>query len=84
VSGLIGFGAQTAVSTATTAVVYNIDKAFAPRTRVTVQVNYFGGGGTRYVARGTSYKPRDRDGSIRFKRARFRSYEMMRSRGPRT
>jgi hypothetical protein len=83
VSGLIGFGAQTAVSTATTAVVYNIDKAFAPRTRVTVQVNYFGGGGTRYVARGTSYKPRDRDGSIRFKRARFRSYEMMRSRGPR-
>jgi hypothetical protein len=83
VSGLIGFGAQTAVSTATTAVVYNIDKAFAPRTRITVQVNYFGGGGTRYVARGTTYKPRDRDGSIKFKRARFRSYEMMRSRGPR-
>lgn len=84
VSGLIGFGAKTAVSTATTAVVYNIDKAFAPRTRVTVQVNYFGGGGTRYVARGTTYKPRDHDGSLRFKRARFRSYEMMRSRGPRT
>jgi von Willebrand factor type A domain len=84
VSGLIGFGANTAVSTATTAVVYNIDKAFRPRTRVTVQVNYFGGGGTRYVARGTTYKPRDRDGSLRFKRARFRSYEMMRARGPRT
>jgi hypothetical protein len=84
VNGLIGFGTKTAVSTATTAVVYNIDKAFAPRTRVTVQVNYFGGGGTRYVARGTTYKPRDHDGSLRFKRARFRSYEMMRSRGPRT
>jgi uncharacterized protein YegL len=84
VSGLIGFGTKTAVNTATTAVVYNIDKAFRPRTRVTVQVNYFGGSGTRYIARGTTYKPRDRDGSLRFKRARFRSYEMMRARKPRT
>ena len=84
IGGLVNFGAQTAVSTATTAVVYNIDKAFSPRTRVTVQVNYYGGGGVRYVERGAPYKPRDRDGSLRFKRARFKSYEMMRSRGPRT
>ncbi len=84
VSGLIGFGTKTAVSTATTAVVYNIDKAFAPRTRVTVAVNYYGGSGTRYVARGTTYKPRDHDGSIKFKRARFKSYEMMRGRPPKT
>jgi hypothetical protein len=83
ISGLVDFGAKTAVSTATTAVVYNIDKAFRPRTRVTVQVNYYGGGGTRYVERGTPYKPRDRDGSLRFKRARFKSYNMMRARGPR-
>ena len=34
IGGLVNFGAQTAVSTATTAVVYNIDKAFRPRTRV--------------------------------------------------
>ncbi len=84
IGGLVNFGAQTAVSTATTAVVYNIDKAFRPRTRVAVQVNYYGGGGVRYVERGTPYKPRDRDGSLRFKRARFKSYGMMRSRGPRT
>ena len=84
IGGLVNFGATTAVNTATTAVVYNIDKAFQPRTRVALQVNYYGGGGTRYVARGTTYKPRDRDGSIRFKRARFKSYQMMRARGPRT
>jgi hypothetical protein len=84
IGGLVNFGANTAVNTATTAVVYNIDKAFQPRTRVALQVNYYGGGGTRYVARGTTYKPRDRDGSIRFKRARFKSYQMMRARGPRT
>jgi len=84
-NGLIHFGANTALSTATTAVVYNIDKSFHTRARVTVQVaNFQGGGGTRYVARGTTYKPRDRDGSLRFKRARFKSYEMMRARGPRS
>jgi hypothetical protein len=36
--------------------------------------------GTRYVAHGTTYKPRDREASLRFKRARFKSYEMMRVR----
>ena len=67
-------------SNATTAIAYNIDKAFQPRTRVTVQVNFHGSSGTRYVARGTPYKPRDRDASLRFKRARYSSYKMMRAR----
>ena len=48
--------------------------------RVTVQTNWQGASGTRYVARGTPYKPRDRDASLRFKRARYSSYRMMRSR----
>jgi hypothetical protein len=78
--GLANFGAQTAVNTATTAAVYNIDKSFHPRERVALQVTFHGGAGTRYAAHGTTYKPRDRDGSIRFKRARFKSYEMMRVR----
>jgi hypothetical protein len=39
-----------------------------------------GAPGTRYVAHGTPYKPRDRDASLRFKRARYSSYRMMRSR----
>jgi hypothetical protein len=79
VTGLLQFGEQTAVSNATTAVVYKVDQAFRPRARVGVQATFYGGG-TWYVARGTPYKPRDHDASIRFKRARFRSYEMMRVR----
>ena len=39
-----------------------------------------GAPGTRYVAHGTTYNPRDDDASIRFKRARWKSYEMMRVR----
>jgi len=31
-------------------------------------------------ARGTPYKQRDTDGSLRFKRVRFKTYEMMRVR----
>jgi len=80
VNGLLNFGKQQVASNATTAVNYNIDKAFQPRTRVTVQVNFQGSSGTRYVARGTPYKPRDRDASLRFKRARYSSYKMMRAR----
>jgi von Willebrand factor type A domain len=80
VGGLMNFGKQTAVSNATTAVVYNIDKSFQTRVRVGLQVNFRGGIGTRYAAHGTTYKPRDHDASIRFKRARFKSYEMMRVR----
>ena len=48
--------------------------------RVGVQVTFQGGSGTRYVARGTPYKPHDHDASIRFKRARWKSYQMMRTR----
>jgi hypothetical protein len=78
--GLVDFGTQQAVSNATTAVVYNIDKSFRVRVRPTVAVSFQGRSGTRHVAHGTTYKPRDRDASIRFKRARWKSYEMMRVR----
>jgi hypothetical protein len=80
VNGLLNFGAQQAASNVSTAVAYNVDKAFRPRERVYVSVNYMGVSGTRYVAHGTPYKPHDHDASIRFKRARWRSYQMMRSR----
>lgn len=80
VGGLMNFGKQQAVSNATTAVAYNIDKTFQTRVRITVQTNYNGASGTRHVARGTTYKPRDRDASLRFKRARYSSYRMMRTR----
>jgi hypothetical protein len=78
--GLVDFGTQQAVSNATTAVVYNIDQSFRVRIRPTVAVTFQGAPGTRYVAHGTTYKPRDHDASIRFKRARWKSYEMMRVR----
>ena len=78
--GLVNFGADQAVSNATTAIVYNVDKSFRARIRPTVAVTFQGSPGTRYVAHGTTYKPRDRDASIRFKRARWKSYEMMRVR----
>jgi uncharacterized protein YegL len=80
VRGLVNFGQQQAVSNATTAASYNIDKTFHTRVRITVQTSYQGTAGTRYVARGTPYKPRDRDASLRFKRARYSSYKMMRTR----
>src|SRR5580765_2992356 len=80
INGLMNFGKQQAVSNATTAVAYNVDKTFHVRVRTTVQMNYMGSPGTRYVARGTPYKPRDHDASLRFKRARYSSYKMMRSR----
>jgi hypothetical protein len=80
VGGLLNFGARQAVSNAETAVVYNIDKSFRARVRPTVTVTFQGGTGTRYVAHGTSYKPRSGEASLRFKRARYKSYEMMRVR----
>jgi hypothetical protein len=79
-AGLTNFAKQQAVSNATTAVEYNVDKTFHVRVRLAVQTNYMGAPGTRYVAHGTPYKPRDRDASLRFKRARYSSYKMMRSR----
>jgi hypothetical protein len=80
VSGLMKFGKQAVVSNATAAVAYKIDGAFKPRARVSLQVMYMGTAGTRYVAHGTAYKPRDKDASLRFKRARYSSYRMMRAR----
>jgi hypothetical protein len=80
VSGLVHFGEQQAVSNATTAVAYNVDKSFRPLAPVSLQVTFHGQPGTRYLAHGTRYKPRDHDGSIRFKRARWKSYQMTRAR----
>jgi uncharacterized protein YegL len=79
-NGLVKFGTQQAVSNTTTAIAYKIDQSFRARVRPTVAVIFQGTSGTRYVAHGTTYKPRDRDASLRFKRARFKSYEMMRVR----
>ncbi|HEY4185912.1 MAG TPA: VWA domain-containing protein [Polyangia bacterium] len=80
VGGLVNFGANTAVSNATTAVVYKVDQSFRPRVRVGVEVAFMGGSAMRYPSRGTPYKPHDHDASIRYKRARYRSYHMMRTR----
>jgi hypothetical protein len=80
ITGLMDFGKQQAVSNATTAVTYNVDKTFHTRARVGVAVTFEGSSATRYAVRGTPYKPRDKDASIRFKRARWKSYQMMRTR----
>ncbi|HTA19007.1 MAG TPA: VWA domain-containing protein [Polyangia bacterium] len=80
VSGLIHFGQDQAVSNATTAVAYKIDQSFHTRVRVGVPLPFRGGVGTRYVAHSTPYKQRDADGSLRFKRVRWKTYEMMRVR----
>jgi hypothetical protein len=61
-------------------VVYNVDKSFRVRVRPTVTVTFMGQSGIRHVAHGTPYKPRSGDASLRFKRARWKSYEMMRVR----
>jgi hypothetical protein len=80
ITGLMDFGKQQATSNATTAVSYNVDKAFHSRARVGLAVTFEGAAATRYAVRGTPYKPRDHDASIRFKRARWKSYQMMRTR----
>ncbi|HEX2657878.1 MAG TPA: hypothetical protein VHU40_06385 [Polyangia bacterium] len=82
VGGLVNFGANQAVSNATTAVVYNIDQSFRPRVRMGVPVTTLGGSMILYPSRGTPYKPHDHDASIRYKRARYRGYHMMRTRQP--
>jgi hypothetical protein len=76
----MNFGTQQAVSNATTAAVYTIDKSFQTRVRVGVPMTYRGNAGMRFVVHGTTYKPRDRDASLRFKRQRWKTYEMMRVR----
>src|SRR5262249_32776029 len=79
--GLINFGNGQAVRNTATAVAYKIDQTFRPRVRVGVQIAFQGGGGMRYAAHSsTTYKPRDHDASLRFKRQRWKSYEMMRVR----
>jgi uncharacterized protein YegL len=83
VKGLMNFGAKQAVSNTQTAIVYKVDQSFRVRVRPTVAVTFQGVAGTRYVAHGTTYKPRGKDASLRFKRARWKSYEMMRVRPPR-
>jgi Ca-activated chloride channel family protein len=81
VTGLIHFGEHQAVSNATTAVEYKIDSSFRARVRIGVPMPYRGGMATWFVAHNTPYKQRDHDGSIRFKRVRWKTYEMMRVRG---
>jgi hypothetical protein len=80
IGGLMNFGKKQAVSNATTAAVYSIDKSFQTRIRVGIPVTYRGNAGMRFVVHGTTYKPRDHDASIRFKRQRWKTYEMMRVR----
>jgi len=80
VGGLIHFGEQQAVSNATTAVEYKIDSAFKERIRIGVPMPYRGGMATWFVAHNTPYKQRDHDGSIKFKRVRWKTYQMMRVR----
>jgi hypothetical protein len=80
VGGLMNFGKKQAVSNATTAAVYTIDKSFQARVRVGTPVTYRGAAGMRFIVHGTTYKPRDHDASIRFKRQRWKTYEMMRVR----
>jgi hypothetical protein len=79
VGGLMSFGRQQAHSNAATAAAYNVDKSFRARVRLTVGVSFRGATATRYVAR-PAYKPRGGDASLKFKRVRFRTYEMMRVR----
>jgi hypothetical protein len=79
-TGLLDFGKKEVMSNASTAVTYNVDKAFHTRARVGVGVTFEGAAATRYAARDTPYKPRDHDASLHFKRARWKSYQMMRSR----
>jgi hypothetical protein len=79
VGGLMSFGRKQARSNAMTAATYNIDKSFRTRVRATVGVSFRGAPAMRFVAR-PSYKPRGGDASLKFKRVRFRTYEMMRVR----
>ena len=81
VGGLMNFGKQQAVSNATTAAVYTIDKSFQARVRVGFPVTFYGTPGMRFTAHATTFKLRDHDASIRFKRQRWKTYEMMRIRG---
>jgi hypothetical protein len=80
VRGLMNFGAKQAVSNATTAAVYSIDKSFQARVRVGTPVTYRGTTAMRFVVHGSTFKLHDHDASLRFKRQRWKTYEMMRIR----
>jgi Ca-activated chloride channel family protein len=81
VNGLIHFGESQAVTNATTAIEYKVDSTFKARVRIGVPMPYRGGNALWFVAHKTPYKQRDHDGSIKFKRVRWKTYEMMRVRG---
>ena len=70
VGGLMNFGKQQAVSNATTAVAYNIDKTFQhARARRACRSTSTARRGPATWRAARTYKPRDRDASLRFKRA---------------
>ena len=73
VRGLLSFGAQAVAKNVVAA-------AFAPGVRTGVDVTFEGGAGTRFAAHNTPYKARDDKAGPKFKRARYRSYQMMRRR----
>ncbi len=73
VRGLLSFGASAVAKNVVAA-------AFAPGVRVGVDVTFEGGVGTRFAAHNTPYKERDGQAGPKFKRARYRSYQMMRRR----
>ncbi|HVV49948.1 MAG TPA: VWA domain-containing protein [Polyangia bacterium] len=74
VRGLLSFGAQTVAKNVMAA-------AFQPGVRAGEQVTFEGMTATRYSVRNTPVKERDEKAGPKFKRARYRSYEMMRHRG---
>jgi hypothetical protein len=73
VRGLLSFGASTVAKNVMAA-------AFTPGVRAGVDVTFEGGVGTRFAAHNTPYKARDGEAGPKFKRARYRSYQMMRRR----
>jgi hypothetical protein len=73
VRGLLSFGASAVAKNVVAA-------AFAPGVRVGMDVTFEGGVGTRFAAHNTPYKERDGQAGPKFKRARYRSYQMMRRR----
>jgi hypothetical protein len=72
--GLLSFGAQTVAKNVVAA-------AFSPGVRTGVDVTFEGVSGTRFAAHNTPVKERDDKAGPKFKRARYRSYQMTRRRG---
>jgi hypothetical protein len=72
--GLLSFGAKTVANNVVAA-------AFTPGVRTGVDVMFEGVSGTRFAAHNTPFKERDDKAGPKFKRARYRSYQMSRRRG---